>query len=536
MERLIEQYAKKIFGFAWSKTSDAYQAEELSQEILTVLLSIGLKDKSIDNMDAYIYRVCSYTWSKFLRKNKTHWDSINNDYRFELLRDPSDPEQELLDKELHDRLRQEIAYLGKLRRDILVMFYYDNMTGDEISKQLGISSSTVRWHLQKARNKIKERITMTESNIYKPIKLKVGHSGFVNRQDMDGLVSDVLTQNLCYVCYGKALSIEEMAAKLNVAAVYLENRVEKLLYMDYLKPVGANKYQTNFFIADKSFIAASQQYMYYNIMTLALPVLKAVRASLPMIRSFGFAGSELSNEELIWDFLPMVMRKQYSRLAERMINEFGLEQTRPIRKDGSEHWVWATEEIVPDDSWKEGIKDLYENSVCHGVKWRQAEGIRSWQVDMAMFGAWRDFDGEDLRKLKRIKKLADSEEEANEYDKAVIASMAEKGYIEVNEGRVSFLVPYLTGHQMDAVEEILDRHLRVFFDEDDAYNVLCGYVREMEKHIPNHIDSNEKAYVLTSFDSPDASGFYMLYKQGHLAMPDEQQKKSICTVVWETEE
>jgi len=537
MERLIEQYSKKIFGFAWSKTGNAYQAEELSQEILTALLSSGLKNMNIDNMDAYIYRVCSYTWSKYLRKNKPHWESLNNVTQFELLRDSSDPEQEIIDSELHEKLHREIAYLGKLRREILVMFYYDNMTGDEISQKLGISSSTVRWHLQKTRKKLKERITMTGySEIYKPIRLKVGHSGFVNRADMDGLVSDTLTQNLCRVCYGKALTIEEMAAKLSVAAVYLEDRVEKLLFMDYLKPVGASKYQTNFFIADERFVVASARYLYYNIMTIALPVFKAVRACMPIIRSFGFAGSQLSDEELMWDILPLALRKKYSQLAERMIKEKGYEHRKPIRKDGSEHWVWATEEIVPSDSWEEGVKDYYENSVCHGVKWREAEGIRSWQVDMAMFGDWRDFDGDDLRQLKRIKKLMDSGEEANEYDKTVMAAMAEKGYIEINDGKATLLIPYFTRHQIEVVEEILDRHLGVFFDEEAAYEVLCGYIREMEKHIPDFIDRDEREYILTSFDAPDAPAFYMLYKQGYLTQPDEQQKKRICTLVWETEQ
>lgn len=536
MEKLIEQYSKKIFGFAWSKTGDAYQAEDLSQEILTALLSIGLQNMNIDNMDAYIYRVCSYTWSKYLRKNKPHWEALNNVTQFELLRDSSDPEQEIIDRELHQRLRREIAYLGRQRREILVMFYYDNMTGDEIAEKLGLSSSTVRWHLQKTRKKLKERITMTGySEIYKPVKLKVGHSGFVNKADMDGLVSDALTQNLCYICYGKAMTIEEMAAKLSVAAVYLEDRVEKLLFMDYLIPVGASKYQTNFFIADERFAMASAKYLYLNIMTIAMPLFKAVKASLPAIMNLGFAGNQLSSEELLWDIFPIVMRKKCSQLAERMVKENGLEHRKPIRKDGSEHWVWATEEIVPGDSWEEGVKDFYENSVCRGVKWREAEGIRSWQVDMAMFGDWRGFDGDDLRQLKRIKSLMDNCEEPNEYDKTVMAALAEKGYIEVNNGKASFLIPYFTRHQMEVVEEILDRHIDLIFDEEAAYEVFCGYIREMEKYIPDFIDSNERAFVLTSFDSPDASAFYMLYKQGYLTQPNEQQKKRICTVVWEIE-
>ena len=39
-DSLIIEYAKKIYGFSFSKTRNIEDAEDLSQDILTVLLSI----------------------------------------------------------------------------------------------------------------------------------------------------------------------------------------------------------------------------------------------------------------------------------------------------------------------------------------------------------------------------------------------------------------------------------------------------------------------------------------------------------------
>ena len=44
-EKLTEQYAKKIYGFAYSKTGNTHDAEDLSQSILLTLCKIDFEGK-----------------------------------------------------------------------------------------------------------------------------------------------------------------------------------------------------------------------------------------------------------------------------------------------------------------------------------------------------------------------------------------------------------------------------------------------------------------------------------------------------------
>lgn len=249
-EALIREYARRIYGFAYSKTNNFHDAEDLSQEIIASLCGADLEDKQIECMDAYIYRVCFYTWSKYLRRNKPQWNALNNAGLLDLQPCQQSLEDDLLEQELRAKLRQEIMYLSKTKREITVMFYYENKTGEEIAKTLGIPSSTVRWHLSKAKEDLKERVSMNEitETMYKPVRFHIGHNGWVRAYDMNGLQNDVLMHNICWICYGKALTIEDIARTLGVASVYLEDKIDKLLYMDYMKKVGVNKFQTNFFI------------------------------------------------------------------------------------------------------------------------------------------------------------------------------------------------------------------------------------------------------------------------------------------------
>lgn len=208
-EELIEGYSKKIFGFAFNKTGDAYQAEELSQEIFLNLASTLREGKEIVALDQYVYTLCYYTWSKYVRKNIKSWRNQSTESMWELV-DAVDIEEDYILQENLKKLRKEIAYLARLQRQITIAFYYENKTSQEIAKNMGITDSTVRWHLTEIRKKLREGIEMVDNLNYSPQKLEVWHDGWVNDWSMTGLKDDLICQNIVIACYGNPLTIEEI--------------------------------------------------------------------------------------------------------------------------------------------------------------------------------------------------------------------------------------------------------------------------------------------------------------------------------------
>lgn len=277
-ESIIYEYAKKIFGFAYSKIKNYHDAEDLSQDIILQLCDKRIDFTAIENVDAYIFRICSYTWSNYYRKNKPMWNTHDNVSELDFLQDDENIEESYIQNELYEKLRREVMFLSKTRRDITVMFYYENKSGEEISKALGIPSSTVRWHIRETKNILKERVEMTkQTDIYNPVKLIVGHSGSVINYDMYGLASDIIMQNICWICRERALATEEIARTIGVAAVYLEDKIEKLLYMDYIKTAGRNRYQTNFFICDLDYAIRAAEFKYENAQKVAVPIFNMLK-------------------------------------------------------------------------------------------------------------------------------------------------------------------------------------------------------------------------------------------------------------------
>lgn len=543
-ENIVLKYAKKIFGFAYAKTHNSYDAEDLSQEILLQILNKKTDFSDVENMDAYIYRICCYTWSNYLRKNKPEWNMINCSEEI-ISSIPSDEniEQDLIDRNLFDKLRQEIMYLSRTRRDITIMYYYENKSGDEIAKILGIPSSTVRWHMSETKTILKERIEMTDTNmIYKPVRLNVGINGQGDCRDMNGLTSDLIMQNICVICRENPLSIEEIARTLGISTFYLDEKIEKLLYMDFIRQVGSNKYQTNFFIEDAEYQLANLKFSYENVMSIALPLYNIAKSILPGYRASGLLEGEFSDNSLMYSLLMQLALDCYNDIEARADKITGLSWTYPRRKDGSRYFVaadirWRSklDEYVSDEDFKK----FCCNGGGNGVSTVDIVTAHSLQYYMKIFGGWRDFESDDLKKLTRVYWIIKNNEAPNDFDKEIIAHLCELGYVRVENGKPMILVPII---RRGAQLENLKKQLETQFDElgskleaekNNYVELVVKQRRSIEKLLPHYLDKNEKNFHIST-----CCGFtvyhviYMLLKNGYLKMPSEDEKKSICTLVY----
>ncbi len=540
-QSLYKDYAKKIYGFSYSKTRNHHDAEDLASNIVLSLCSSKINIEDIDNMDAYIYRICQYTWSKFLRKNKLAWQTlnINNIYEFEFSTDNNIIEEGYIKNEMHQKLWNEIMYLNKTRREIIIMYYYENKSSDEISRILNISSSTVRWHLHKTKIKLKERMEMNENNkTYRPIRLNIGHNGWIADYDMMGLSSDTLMQNICYICQGKALTLEEIARTLNVASIYLEDKLDKLFYMDYIKVVNSNKIQTNFFIQDYEYQLTEMRFLYENTMPLALSVFNFLKKNLEDLKKTGFMGCDLNDNFLMWCFLPIIIKDLTEKLCNQVIKEKNLIFETPKRKDGSQHWVCARTPIFnngENDSFTDSdFKDYCLYGGGSGIKIRKNNKLYSLQVDLNIFGGWRNFGQKELAQLKRVYEIIVNNEKPNDCDKEIISNLVQEGYVKVKDGIPKLLVPYISAKNniLENFNKIINDKAKTAFNEKELIKPFYDYIEIMKKHIPSYVDKNEKNYLLCSYN-PHYTILYLLRKHGYLKEPSKEEQKRICTILTE---
>lgn len=443
--KFINEYAKKIFAFAYGKTGNIYDAEDLSQEILTSLFTSIPKYSKIENIDGFVWTICYHSWSNFYRKNKRHWD--NDPIDDMEISDDSDVQNEVETAIFIGKMKTEIAYLSKLHRDIITMTYYDGKSSGQISKELNISDSTIRWHLVEIRKKLKGRIEMNNQNLnYKPIALKAWQNG--DRNSTRGIGQYRLVDNICYLCYGAPLTIEEISRRLSVAAVFIEQHIEELVFMDYLKIVDGGKHQTNFFIRTQAFYEIERQYSYNNVKNKAGKLFEALEKRYGDIKAINFTGSDLDKDFVTWVLIHHLVNRLQNKANSIIWKKKEYLYCMPKRKDGSKHWLLAELQddnyvtSLPEEVTEFDKKGEYRSSGA----WAPNE-ICSFQVtSYATFqvGDRRIFWGDELQKISRIAEISRNNLTLSEYDKTLIAIYAEAGLAEVDGDRVRMLIPYLT--------------------------------------------------------------------------------------------
>ena len=545
-EALLLTYAKKILGFAYEKTGNSYEAEDLASEIIVQLLVCIDKETDIEHLSSFVYTVCHYTWSKYLRSNKKHWNHAGID-EVENLAAETDTMLEAENKLMYEKLRKAISTFAKTQREIIIMHYYENKSTAEISRILGISDSTIRWYLGKIKKELKEKINMSEKNLdVRPVKMWVGIDGWIeddsNRRD---LMEDLLVQNIAAACYEEPLDISEISGKLNVASAYLEKHIENMVYMDFLKQTG-KRYRTNFFIKDSKVLKAEVMYGYENAKPYADKIYEAVMARREEINSIDyFNRSDVNEDYFMWHILlktaqEMAYEQMFKVWEEKNITD------RPLRKDGSKYWVLAG---LKDEGLKGLDEDLTQYSeyrMCNGYKSNDVDFAEISQADtffLLLCGLNNRNSGTDeVKKLagavmairdkyyKSGVKLSDF----TEYEKLMISEFVEDGYITIRDDRPVINIPILTENEPERLNDIVEK-IKNDLGKDLLKEYVLGFGEVMEPLIPAFLDKKIRNYhkygVMGGFDIFG----YMIKeaKEGviSLKLPDREAAKYVLTML-----
>ena len=168
--RILIGYIDKIFQFALGKTFSADEAEELTQEILINAIASMERLREEEKFEPWLWALAANTARSFRRGKSKQRAMFVYNAPLELYEEPQMDES---NEEVYALLREKIAGLSKIYREIVIYHYYDGLSVKEIAKKLGIPLGTVTWRLSEARNKLKKECgTMLESAL-KPITMRI---------------------------------------------------------------------------------------------------------------------------------------------------------------------------------------------------------------------------------------------------------------------------------------------------------------------------------------------------------------------------
>lgn len=245
VDEIITEYMPKIYGFAVKKTFSYDEAEELSADIVKEVYYSLLKADDVLKVEGYIWRISEHVFAKYVSQVKKQQgvsiDGLIIPSADKYFFDNNDDEI--------SNLRREIAYLSSSRRKIVYSFYFENKSIKDISYELNIPEGTVKWHLNKARNELKEGIFMERKigklGINPKESCSIAHGGTPGANGgPEVFFNDKLNLNIVYSVYHEPKTREEIAQELGVTPLIIEDKIDSLEKNGFLVPLSGGKYTT----------------------------------------------------------------------------------------------------------------------------------------------------------------------------------------------------------------------------------------------------------------------------------------------------
>lgn len=538
-EKLTNEYLKPVFGFSLKKCRTIEDAEDLSQEIMTKVYFSLLKRDDIEDVSKYIWTIAHNCLSNYYRDNARYFTGIPIGEVEDFLYDESQNTDSLLDEhEDISKLYSEIAYLSKMQRRIVIMYYYENKKQELIAKELNIPVGTVKWHLFEAKKELKRGMEiMREPSklIFDPKRFdscsfsgKIGTKG-----DISDFFRSAISQNIAYAVRNEAKSINEIADELGVSPVYVESEAELLEEYGFLLKQ-KDKFLSNILISEPTEeLNRLHDDMYLKAAKLFANEIydELTKSSLLDECVLGGYNDTRDKNFLLWATIPFIIALSGENTINKKIQ---FSDVCTIRPDGGKNICYATigtPDIKPpmyNEEFKR-IKGPFWNGLT--------DKITLWTVD----SEWSDNRIADNYQLTVVRELT----LLNNYLNDMILSeddyayLAEKGYISVSGKpdeifRTALRIAYIKDEEsfkkLTALGDMIkEKH-------KDEFEILkAPYINAVLQNTPKHLQKVRMHTLQHIFCSDPWFILHCLKElvnNGKLITPTEKQKQSLMTILY----
>jgi RNA polymerase sigma-70 factor (ECF subfamily) len=164
LRQIVHHYYPKLMGFAISITKSKQVSEEMVQETF-LRLWLKREELELDNLGAWLHKVLANLAYSHLKKMTVEGRLLSYLKHTELPYDTS-TEHTINQKEGGKLLKQAIEQLPPQQKQVYQLSREEGMSRDEIAQELNISPNTVRNHLAKALESIRDFVSKAAKSLF----------------------------------------------------------------------------------------------------------------------------------------------------------------------------------------------------------------------------------------------------------------------------------------------------------------------------------------------------------------------------------
>lgn len=153
--QLVDRYKDLVYTLAIRMLKHKEEAEEVAQDTFIKVFKSLDKFKGDSKFSTWIYKVTYNTCLDRIKKNKKHFNDVAIDeYTFNKLDTIDNALDNIIKEEKSTLIKQCINKLPEDSSALLTLFYFEELSLDEISKIINIEANTVKVKLFRARKKL----------------------------------------------------------------------------------------------------------------------------------------------------------------------------------------------------------------------------------------------------------------------------------------------------------------------------------------------------------------------------------------------
>ena len=157
---LFREHHKAVFRAAYRITGSPSDAEDVLQTVFMRLIPGQEKRDLSPNPKGYLYRAAVNASLDILRRRaRGHSISLDAEDHSQIpMHSANNPEEDLVEMELHELFRQAVAKLEGRSATAFVLRYYEGYDNARIAEILGTSQMVVAVTLHRARTRLRKEI------------------------------------------------------------------------------------------------------------------------------------------------------------------------------------------------------------------------------------------------------------------------------------------------------------------------------------------------------------------------------------------
>jgi RNA polymerase sigma factor (sigma-70 family) len=486
-DKLIIEYSPKIYGFAVKKAFSLEESEELAAEMVKEVYLSLLEANEVFNVEGYVWRICEHTYAKYVNSTKKHQGISLDGMEIPYYDNYNLGEK---DEDLK-KLRQEIGFLSEKRRQIIYSFYYEGKSIQKIASEENLSEGTVKWHLNKARNDLKENFSMERkvgSLGISPIEaICFDHNGQPGSKcGPEVYFDDKINLNIVYSVYDSPKTKEGIAEEMGMTPVYLEDRIAFLAKNGFLVETSGKRYTTYVKFTPRERSLEQEEEILKSKIKVADSILKSyvskVKEAIKKITDIYIPSG---NPELF----------EATAIFYAIVNKFDLPIVKNVSPylirtlDGGEYYVTVNlkSEIIDPDFKPILEESTRDYSACGSMmrnSWKYPT-VKAWSYDSRFStrkGRWQNNLNTDY---DAIYEVICGDIEDNKANEEKFKRLRERGFI-TDDGRLNVLVVKKSMEEFDALipspdKDQLDEFAKIAIEQ--AVMLAKNYPPQMQDFI-----------------------------------------------------